>query len=325
MPSNVSKPIACCTTYNAYSALARATFPEPDDVDVCAAETNQVFFCSDQIKKPSVHTDVYLANLTDGSQTKLNPPVPLPYVNGAVPYNGQLLLAVRSSSPELDTTGLIYFNPTNGSWSWALNSFLGLHFNGPNDITALSDGGVIFTDPDYGFDFGLAPPQQIANYVWYWQPGKIPRPLIWGLAKPNGVVVSADQKTLYVSDSGAIYGGAGGAYNATLPRQVYAFDLITVDGGVFASNQRLFAIVDNGIPDGLKLDVAGNLYTSSSDGVQVFSPAGQLIGKILLPITEAGAAAVSNFVFAGNQLVILHRNDVVVLPLNTSGIDYAYA
>ena len=290
-----------------------------------AAGSNQVFFGSDEIKAPSPHTVVTLANLTDGSQRQLTPSKPLPYYVGSTPYKGQLMLAVRSDKKQADSlSGLILFNYTDSTWSWALNNFLGVHFNGPNDLIALSDGAIIFTDDDYARYQNLATDPQIANYVWYWQPADIPRPLIHGLVKPNGLALSADEKTLYVGDSGASYGMVT-QYNETLPRQVYQFDLTSSTGGVFATNKRLFATVANGIADGIKLDVDGNVYTSSFEGVQVFSPAGKLIGKIILPITEAEYPAVANFVFAGSKLVILHRTEVLVLQTNTSGLAYASA
>ena len=84
--------------------------------------------------------------------------------------------------------------------------------------------------------------------------GDVPRVLVDDLNKPNGVVLSADQKTLFVSDTGAEQ-GRGDGWKAALPRTVYAFDLVTNNGDSFAHNNRVFCVVDNGIPDGLKLDL----------------------------------------------------------------------
>ena len=161
----------------------------------------------------------------------------------------------------------------------------------------------------------------LGDWVWIFTPGAIPRVLIDDLNKPNGVVVSADQsllKTLFVSDTGAEQ-GRGDGWKAALPRTVYAFDLVTVNGGYFAQNKRVFCVVDNGIPDGLKLDSDGNLYAASYEGIQVFNPAGKLIDKIILPSTLPDSPSVNQFVFAENKLVILHHTDVLMMTLNVTG------
>jgi gluconolactonase len=62
-------------------------------------------------------------------------------------------------------------------------------------------------------------------------------------------------------------------------------------GQPFVVNRRLFAFVDVGVPDGIKCDLSGNVYSGCGDGINVWSPGGTLIGKILI---EGGAA---NFCF----------------------------
>ena len=158
----------------------------------------------------------------------------------------------------------------------------------------------------------------LGDWVWIYKPGNIPRVLIDDLTRPNGVVLSADQKTLFISDTGAEQ-GRGDGWKAAFPRTVYAFDLVTNNGGLFAQNKRVFCVVDNGIPDGLKLDSGGNLYVASYEGIQVFNPAGKLIGKIILPSTLPDSPSVNQFVFAENKLVILHHTDVLVMTLNVTG------
>lgn len=63
----------------------------------------------------------------------------------------------------------------------------------------------------------------------------------------------------------------------------YAFDVEMYSGAPFLVNHRVFAYVANGIPDGVKTDQEGNVYSGCGDGVHVWSPAGVLLGKILLP------------------------------------------
>lgn len=79
----------------------------------------------------------------------------------------------------------------------------------------------------------------------------------------------------------------------------YAFDVIQVSGQPFLTNRRLFAMADTGIPDGIKCDLQGNVYSGCGDGVNVWTPGGVLIAKILV---EDGVA---NFCFGRDGEVFL--------------------
>lgn len=82
----------------------------------------------------------------------------------------------------------------------------------------------------------------------------------------------------------------------------YAFDVKTYSGQPFLINRRLFAMADVGIPDGIKCDVHGNVYSGCGDGVSIWSPGGVLLAKILV---EGGVA---NFCFGRNgQLFLLNE------------------
>lgn len=85
----------------------------------------------------------------------------------------------------------------------------------------------------------------------------------------------------------------------------YAFDVSTIHGEPFLTNRRLFAFADQGIPDGIKCDMEGNVYSGCGDGVNVWSPGGILLGRILV---EGGAA---NFCFGrGGEMFILNENRI---------------
>jgi gluconolactonase len=71
----------------------------------------------------------------------------------------------------------------------------------------------------------------------------------------------------------------------------YAFDLSVYHGQPFLTNRRLFAMTDNGIPDGIKCDLEGNVYSGCGDGIHVWSPGGVLLGRIRI---DGGCA---NFCF----------------------------
>jgi len=78
----------------------------------------------------------------------------------------------------------------------------------------------------------------------------------------------------------------------------------------------LFAVVSPGVPDGIKLDVKGRVYTSSATGVQVFTPEGDLIGEIIAP-------GVANFTFGGpdnDVLFILGDTKIWQAKLQVAGV-----
>jgi gluconolactonase len=80
-------------------------------------------------------------------------------------------------------------------------------------------------------------------------------------------------------------------------------------------NERLFAVVSPGVPDGIKLDVQGHVYTSSATGVQVFTPEGDLLGKIMAP-------GMTNFTFGGpnnDVLFILGDTQIWQTKLQVAG------
>jgi len=165
------------------------------------------------------------------------------------------------------------------------SAFQGRPFAGPNDLVADRKGGVYFTDP------GSYPPQgQFLTEipaVYYIRPdGSVVR-IADDIARPNGIILSPDEKTLYVAD--------------TLGAFVVAFD-VQPDGSV--RNQRHFArlagilMTNRGVrsgADGLAVDEAGRLYVTSTIGVQVFSPQGRHLGTI--PIGNPDGP--QNLAFAG--------------------------
>lgn len=82
----------------------------------------------------------------------------------------------------------------------------------------------------------------------------------------------------------------------------YAFDVKTYSGQPFLINRRLFAMADVGIPDGIKCDVHSNVYSGCGDGVNIWSPGGVLLAKILVD------GGVANFCFGKQgQLFLLNE------------------
>jgi len=125
--------------------------------------------------------------------------------------------------------------------------------------------------------------------------------------KPNGLAFSPDESVLYVGDTGRTHG-------EFRPHQLMAFDVIK--NGTALANPRVFTVIEPWVPDGFRLDVDGNLYVTAGDGVQVFNPKGEMLGKILTPQTAANCS----FGMSDNQtLFIGATTSIWSIRLNTAG------
>jgi gluconolactonase len=152
--------------------------------------------------------------------------------------------------------------------------FDGKRLNSPNDLVAHSDGTLYFTDPPYGIEPHQV--EQSTNAVFRLHPdGRLDR-VGDDFDRPNGLVFSPDEQTLYVGDSRR--------------RHVRAFQ-VNADGSL--GENRIFADMDHpqpGSPDGMKCDANGNLYVTGATGVWVFEPAGTCLGVIVTPERPANCA-----------------------------------
>jgi gluconolactonase len=176
-------------------------------------------------------------------------------------------------------------------------------FNSPNDVVVKSDGTIWFTDPSYGWLQGFRPWPQLRDGVRRYDPrtGRVKTVADSSFDKPNGLCFSPDESVLYVTDSGANH--EPGSFEPARPHHIKAFDVL--EHGRL-ENERVFADVEPGFPDGIKVDSAGRVYASSFSGVQVFDTSGGLIGEIDLP----GAV---NFCFGGpNRNVLFITADTAI-------------
>lgn len=171
----------------------------------------------------------------------------------------------------------------------------GLKFYSPNDLTIKSDGSIWFTDPGYDSGLPLPPPYGpsvpsgfqpgLFVYRFYQTNGNATvLQVITNMSRPNGICLSPDELKLYVADT------------ANTPGIIKVFSITpsnTVTGG------STFCTAQNGVPDGIKCDVDGRIWSSAGDGVEIFAPDGHLIGKILLTRT-------ANLCFGGPQYKTLY-------------------
>jgi len=149
----------------------------------------------------------------------------------------------------------------------------------PNDVVVSNDGTIYFTDPPYGLTNQTRDKQLPYNGVFKVGPdGNGMTLLVDDLERPNGLAFSPDGKTLYVAD--------------TEPKVINSYP-VNGDGTLGAG--KLFAELPGkegevGGPDGFKVDVEGNVYSSGPSGMWIFSPEGTLLGRINTPEVPANCA-----------------------------------
>jgi len=188
---------------------------------------------------------------------------------------------------------------TEGAVETLVATYKGKKFNSPDDLALRSDGTVWFTDPPYGLKRRTK--ELNRNNVFCYDPesGRA-RIVVSDFDKPNGICFSPDESRLYVADSGQ-------------PRHIRVFD-VSADGSL--SRGAVFCTIDRGAPDGIKCDEAGRVFSSSVDGIQIFSSRGKLIGKILVPEVPA------NLCFGGSEgktLFITARTSLYCIDLEVEG------
>lgn len=197
-----------------------------------------------------------------------------------------------------------------GSVTVLADSFQGKQLNSPNDVVVQSDGSIWFTDPTYGilsdYEGYRAAPEQPVHGVYRVDGTSGEISLVADdFCQPNGLAFSPDEHTLYIADSGASHDGSK-------PRHIRAFDV----DGCKLTHDRVFAVIDKGIPDGIRTDLVGNLWSSASDGVHCFAPDGRRLGKILVP------EVVANLTFGGprrNRLFITATTSLYAVYVTTTG------
>jgi sugar lactone lactonase YvrE len=193
--------------------------------------------------------------------------------------------------------------------------FEGKRLNSPNDIVVKSDGSIYFTDPPYAIqpstpgmprppDWWTKPipgKEQPCNGVYRITPDGTLHLLVDDFALPNGLAFSPDEAVLYIDDSAH--------------KHIRAFD-VRPDGTL--TNSRILldmASEDPGVPDGLKVDLHGNVFSTGPGGVWVCRPSGEWLGRIVLPELPANLAWGED----GSVLFLTARTSVYRMPTKTRG------
>ncbi|MFC1717600.1 SMP-30/gluconolactonase/LRE family protein [Candidatus Poribacteria bacterium] len=176
------------------------------------------------------------------------------------------------------------------------DKYQGKRLNSPNDVVVKSDGSIYFTDPPYG----VQPEDRELDLqgVYRIAPDGTLTLLADDFEKPNGLAFSPDESILYVDD--------------TDRQHVRAFD-VQPDGTLI--NSRVFAELGEHRPDGMKVDVNGNVYVTASF-VWAFDSAGKHLGNIVTPDAPANCS------FGGPEnrtLFITARSSVYRVELKVEG------
>jgi len=171
-----------------------------------------------------------------------------------------------------------------------VSTFAGKPFNAPNDATLDEQGNLYFTDARYA---GPEPLELPFMGVYRLAPSGTAQLLAVNAAKPNGIAISPDQKTLYVASYEYPQAGVYGPLppDFTGPAAGSRGDLLAYDllpNGQVKLRQTLQHYEGRG-PDGIKVDVEGNLYAIVANSVVVYSPLGAKLAELPVPVREGYA------------------------------------
>ena len=186
------------------------------------------------------------------------------------------------------------------------DSYQGKKFNSPNDLVYKSDGSLYFTDPPYGLPKNRNIKELEFSGVYripkalYQKPGAPPsndqlQLLIKDLPRPNGIAFSPDEKYLYVNNSE--------------PQKIWMRYRVNLDGSLTEGKVFFDASSDKrtGAPDGMKVDMKGNVYSAGPAGVWIFSPEGKHLATIDIPervgnLTFGGASGTTLYIMGSSSV-----------------------
>jgi gluconolactonase len=156
----------------------------------------------------------------------------------------------------------------------------GARLNSPNDVVAARDGAIWFSDPPYGITQPNEGPPGVREYGDHYVfrhdvLTATTTAVVVDVEEPNGLAFSPGEDVLYVADSSAVRRPHGVGNH-----HIRTYDVIDRRR---CKNGRVFAVIDHGFPDGIRVDLHGNVWSSAADGVHVFSPDGEELGGISVP------------------------------------------
>jgi len=228
---------------------------------------------------------------------------------------GERIYLVGSNGVTVDPQGRVAFNAmgdrqvvrveADGRRTVLASHFEGKRLNSTNDLVYKRNGSLYFTDPPSGLRRRNDDPKKELpfNGVYLLKNGRL-HLLAKDLVNPNGIALSPDEKILYV--------------NSSADRKIFRFEVRPDDT---VANGRPFVDMsmekEPGVPDGMKVDERGNLYSTGPGGIWVMSPAGQHLGTLVFPEQPA------NLAFGdadGRTLYVTARSSVYRIRLTVPGV-----
>ncbi|OJD13627.1 hypothetical protein AJ78_05931 [Emergomyces pasteurianus Ep9510] len=294
------------------------------EAGVYIRRTNCVYFTSNyDTSDPRI--DLYSISVDNWQIEKLTDKPGFDLVsqpNGGCNYEDKILYCAQGDIDRgsgAKSSALVLVDPVSGTAETLLDNFHGREFSSPNDVVVHHyTGDIWFTDPTYGYQQAFRPKPELPKQVYRFCPST---GQCWvvadGFDMCNGLCFSPDYTKLYITDTGAIqaHGDIGTGHNfsfcGTSPATIYVYDVI--DGGTRLANRRLFAYCDNGVPDGIKCDSMGYVYSGCGDGLHVWDSRGNLVGKIVVWGTTA------NFCFTDEGIWMLAEEDLWLCKLKAHG------
>jgi gluconolactonase len=193
----------------------------------------------------------------------------------------------------------------DGGLTVIANSFQGRRLNRPNDVVVKSDGAIYFTDPGAG----IVAEEWDLQYsgVYRVTPDLGTKSLLTEtFIQPNGIAFTTDERLLYINDSRR--------------RHIRAFELLP-NGMLAKQTDAVFADLagnEPGVPDGMKVDLAGNVYCGGSGGLYILNAQGKKLGRIV-----HGHPATTNIAFGGDDWKTLYftsRSSLFSVSLKVAGV-----
>ena len=204
----------------------------------------------------------------------------------------------------------IYRLEKDGTKTTLTERYDGKRFNSPNDLVINKKGDIYFTDPPYGLKD--VSKREIGFFgVYRLSVDGTVTLMTKELERPNGIALSPDEKTLYVAQSHR-------------PAPIYKAYAIKEDGTTDNEGKTLFNATkfaeagDPGMPDGMCVDVKGNLWATGPGGVLIISPEGKLLGRIMMGKATANCA----FGDDGSTLYITSSDRVCRVKTKTKGMGF---
>ncbi|THY41439.1 calcium-dependent phosphotriesterase [Aureobasidium pullulans] len=238
---------------------------------------------------------------------------PVYAVNGGKLFNGKIYWAVEAGfsfpSPQNDSLvaqrpGIYELDPSTGEVTTLLNNYFGQAFNSPNDLWVDDQGDIWFTDSWYGYAINVTvyPVLRPATYRFRPSTGRVSI-VEDSIAQPNGIGMSPDRRTMYISDTGVTdfenYPADSPlprySYNPLGGNSLYAFDVVASPVGSYIINKRPIYQAQTFGDDGFHVAQNGYLIAAEGGGVTVLSECGEMLLRI-----ETGFT-VNNIQFAGPE------------------------